>query len=66
MRLSADMEVSSGCPQFFENKGDGTGLALLRGVIRILQTAGCIVMDWSGGFSEKMKAEYPSVYWNFM
>jgi hypothetical protein len=26
----------------------------------------CIVMDWSGGFWEKMKAKYPSVNWNFM
>jgi hypothetical protein len=26
----------------------------------------CIVMDWSGGFWETMRAEYPSVNWNFM
>jgi hypothetical protein len=26
----------------------------------------CIVIDWSGGFWEKMKAKYPSVNWNFM
>jgi hypothetical protein len=26
----------------------------------------CIVMDWSGGFWEKMRAKYPSVNWNFM
>ncbi len=26
----------------------------------------CIVMDWSGGFWDKMKAEYPSVNWNFL
>ncbi len=26
----------------------------------------CIVMDWSGGFWQKMKANYPSVNWNFM
>jgi len=26
----------------------------------------CIVMDWSGGFWEKMKAKYPSVNWDFM
>ena len=26
----------------------------------------CIVLDWSGGFWEKMKAKYPEVNWNFM
>jgi hypothetical protein len=26
----------------------------------------CIVMDWSGGFWEKMRAEHPSVNWNLM
>jgi hypothetical protein len=26
----------------------------------------CIVMDWSGGFWENMKAKYPLVNWNFM
>ncbi|MGO9571646.1 MAG: hypothetical protein ACLP5H_29320 [Desulfomonilaceae bacterium] len=26
----------------------------------------CIVMDWSGGFWQKMRAKYPTVNWNFM
>jgi hypothetical protein len=26
----------------------------------------CIVMDWSGGFWQKMKANYPAVNWNFL
>ena len=58
------------CIQFYEmnaaRKGYGQKMvaAVLDGLPEEWEV--CIVMDWSDGFWEKMKAKYPSVNWNFM
>ena len=56
--------------QFYEitaaRKGYGQKMvaAVLNGLPQDWEV--CIVMDWSGGFWEKMKANYPEANWNFM
>jgi hypothetical protein len=68
--VSLILDFQSKFVQFFEitaaQKGYGQKMvaAVLDGLPEDWEV--CIVMDWSGGFWEKMKAKYPSVNWNFM
>lgn len=56
--------------QFYEiasaRKGHGQEMvaAVLDGLPQDWEV--CVVMDWSDGFWENMKAKYPAVNWNFM
>jgi hypothetical protein len=68
--VSLLLDFQSKVLQFYEiasaRKGYGQLMvdAVLNGLPQDWEV--CIVMDWSGGFWQKMKANYPAVNWNFL